>query len=42
MSRDLIKYGISPPCFHGDLFNKGKKFKSDDSKLIKSFKKSYS
>ena len=36
--RDLIKQGILHPCFHGDVINKAKKFKSDISKLVKSLK----
>jgi len=36
--RDLIKKGISHPCFYGDIINKAKKFKPDTSKLVKSLK----
>lgn len=30
--------GYFTPCFHGDVINKAKKFKSDISKLVKSLK----
>ena len=36
--RDLIKKGISHPCFYGDIINKVKKFKPDTSTLVKSLK----
>ena len=38
MNIDLIKKGISQPCFYGDVINRAKKFKSDTSKLVKSLK----
>ena len=31
--RDLIKKGISHPCWYGDIYNKPKKCKSDTSNL---------